>query len=151
MSSAELAKSKAVSFERVTPILRVQDLPKSIEHYERVLGFKLNWQGPYFASVSRGKCEIFLSLGDQGHPGSWVWVGVENADVLLEEYLGTGAKIRHLPTNYPWAYEMQVEDLDGNVLRLGSEPKEDEPSGEWLDMESQRWVSLPDGRWKRAE
>jgi predicted enzyme related to lactoylglutathione lyase len=151
MSRAEMAESKAVSFERVTPILRVQDLSKSIEHYARVLGFKLNWQGPYFASVSRDGCEIYLSLGDQGHPGGWVWIGVEDADALLEEYRGTGAKIRHLPTNYPWAYEMQVEDLDGNVLRLGSEPKENEPTGEWLDMENQRWVPLADGRWKRAE
>lgn len=31
--------------------------------------------------------------------------------------------IRHLPTYYPGAYEMQVEDLDGNVLRFGSDPK----------------------------
>jgi hypothetical protein len=27
------------------------------------------------------------------------------------------------PTNFPWALEMHVEDPDGNVLRLGSEPK----------------------------
>jgi hypothetical protein len=61
-------------------------------------------------------------------------VGVDDADALLHEYRATGAKIRHAPTNYPWAYEMQVEDLDGNVLRLGSEPKTSEPAGEWLDM-----------------
>lgn len=33
---------------------------------------------------------------------------------------------------------MQVEDLDGNVLRLGSEPKENQPTGEWLDMDGRR-------------
>jgi hypothetical protein len=27
------------------------------------------------------------------------------------------------PTNYSWAVEMQIEDPDGNVLRLGSEPR----------------------------
>jgi hypothetical protein len=27
------------------------------------------------------------------------------------------------PTNFPWALEMQVKDPDGNVLRIGSEPK----------------------------
>jgi hypothetical protein len=31
------------------------------------------------------------------------------------------------PTNFPWALEMQVEDPDGNVLRIGSEPKTDRP------------------------
>jgi hypothetical protein len=46
----------------------------------------------------------------------------------------SGAKIRHPPTNYSWALEMQVEDLDGNVLRLGSAPRTGEPDGEWLDM-----------------
>lgn len=133
----------AVGFEGVTPILRVRDIPSSIEYSVRTLGVKVDWQGPYFASVSRGKCHIFLSQGDQGHSGGWVWVGVEDADALLEEYQRAGAKIRHPPTNYSWAYEMQVEDIDGNVLRLGSEPKENEPFGEWLDMDGKRWPPIP--------
>jgi len=151
MSSTELAKPSAVSFEGVSPILPVQDLPASIDYYVRMLGFTIDWQGPYFASVSRGQCHIFLSQGDQGQPGTWVWIGVEDADALLEEYRRTGAKIRHMPTNYPWAYEAQVEDLDGNVLRLGSDSKKNEPLGEWLDMHGQRWLPLPDGGWKWAE
>jgi predicted enzyme related to lactoylglutathione lyase len=145
-----MAKLKPAVFERVTPILRVRDLASSMEYYEHVLGFKRNWQEPYFASVSRGRCEIFLSVGDQGHPGAWVWIGVEDVEALLEEYRGTGAKIRHFPTHYPWAYEMQVEDLDGNVLRIGSEPREGEPTGEWLDMQGRRWVASPGGRWEPA-
>jgi predicted enzyme related to lactoylglutathione lyase len=151
MSSTELVKPAGVSFEGVSPILRVQDLSASIDYYVRMLGFAIDWQGPYFASVSRGRCHIFLSQGDQGQPGTWVWIGVEDADALLEEYRRTGAKIRHMPTNYPWAYEMQVEDLDGNVLRLGSDSKEEEPTGEWLDMRHQRWVPSPKGEWRRAE
>jgi len=151
MSSAELIKPVAVAFEGVTPILRVGDIEASIDHYVRVLGFKTDWRGPYFASVSRGNCHIFLSQGDQGQPGGWAWIGVEDASALLEEYRRTGANIRHLPTNYPWAYEMQVEDLDGNVLRLGSDPKKDEPTGEWLDMDRQRWHPSADGGWTRAD
>jgi hypothetical protein len=68
-----------------------------------------------------------------------VWIGVEDAAALWEEYKAKGAKIRHPPTNYAWAYEMQVEDLDGNVLRMGSETKENEPYGEWLDMDGKTW------------
>jgi catechol 2,3-dioxygenase-like lactoylglutathione lyase family enzyme len=151
MSSTELAKSSAVSFEGVSPILRVQDLPASTDYYVRTLGFAIDWQGPYFASVSRGNCHIFLSQGDQGQPGTWVWIGVEDADALWEEYRRTGAKLRNMPTNYPWAYELQIEDLDGNVLRLGSDSKKNEPTGEWLDMHRQRWVLLPDGGWRRKE
>jgi uncharacterized glyoxalase superfamily protein PhnB len=133
----------AVAFEGVTPILRVRNIPSSLEYYGRTLGFKADWQGPYFASVSRGNCHIFLSQGDQGHSGGWVWIGVEDADALFQEYRHTGAKIRHPPTNYSWAYEMQVEDIDGNVLRLGSEPKQNEPFGEWLDMDGKHWPTLP--------
>ena len=143
--------SNAVTFEGVSPILRVQNLSASIDYYLHKLGFKMDWQGPHFASVSRDGCHIFLSEGDQGNPGSWVWIGVEDADALFDEYRTNEAKVRHRPTNYSWAYEMQVEDLDGNVLRLGSEPKSDQAVGEWLDMRGNRWGVASDGEWVRAE
>jgi catechol 2,3-dioxygenase-like lactoylglutathione lyase family enzyme len=124
MASAK-KRTTPFRFEGVTPILRVADTAASIHYYVTALGFDLDWQDPRvgFASVSRGKCHLFLCRGDQGHPGSWIWVGVGDADALLQEYRSSGAKIRHLPTNYPWAYEMQMEDLDGNVLRLGLRTK----------------------------
>jgi hypothetical protein len=99
--------------------------------------------------VTRGRCHLFLAEGDQGHAGTWVWIGVGDADALLVEYHAKGAKVRHQPTNYDWAYEMQIEDLDGNVLRMGSEPKDGQPTGEWLDMRGQRWVQK-DGTWIRG-
>ena len=141
---------KTVGFEGVNPILRVTDLSASLEYYVAKLGFKIDWLAPFFASVSRGKCHIFLSVGDQGHLGSWVWIGVEDADALVREYQASGARVRNPPTNFEWAYEMQIEDLDGNVLRLGSEQKTDQPEGEWLDMRGERWAKSPDGEWKRV-
>ena len=150
MSSS--AASPTVGFEGVCPILRVNSVAASIDYYVHALGFKVDWQNTgLFASVSRGSCHIFLSEGDQGHPGAWVWVGVEDVDVLFREYQATGAKIRHVPTNYLWAREMQVEDLDGNVLRLGSDPNANEPTGEWLDMGGRRWLPQAGGGWKLAE
>jgi uncharacterized glyoxalase superfamily protein PhnB len=139
----------------VTPILRVTDLAASLDYYTRVLGFTLNWRdddGNAFASVTRGRCNLFLSVGDQGHSGSWVWIAASDADALCEELRTRGAKVRHPPTNYPWgSREVHVEDLDGNVLRLGSENKPGEPFGEWLDMQGVRWRRLSDGGWMRAE
>jgi len=142
--------SNGVGFEEVCPILRVRSLSASIDYYVRKLGFKIDWQGPYVASVSRGKCHIFLSEGDQGNPGSWVWIGVEDADVLFNEYRASGAQVRNPPTNYSWAYEMQVEDLDGNILRLGSDQKSDQSVGEWLDMRGDRWAMSSTGDWTRV-
>jgi hypothetical protein len=77
-----------------------------------------------------------------------VWFGVSDAEALHAEYAGRGAKIRHPPANFAWAYEMQVEDLDGNVLRMGSEPREDRPAGDWLDMRGIAWRKTEEG-WVR--
>jgi predicted enzyme related to lactoylglutathione lyase len=124
----------------------VDNISAALDYYLGVLGFKLNWgQEGAFASVSRNSCNIFLCEGDQGHPGTWVWIGVNDAGALAAEYGAKGAKIRHPPTNYPWAYEMQVEDLDGNILRFGSDPIKGQPFGEWLDMNGKLWPPTPGG------
>src|SRR3954466_10263512 len=113
------AAFKRTHFEGVSPILPVANLQASLDYYINVLGFKVNWQAVGFASVSRGQCNLMLAQGEQGNPGTWVWIGVNDADMIFDEYLAKGAKIRHPPNNYTWAYEVQVYDLDGNVLRLG--------------------------------
>jgi predicted lactoylglutathione lyase len=141
----------ATYFEGVCPILPVANVQKSIDHYLEKLGFKLDWQATGFASVNRDKCHIMLCEGEQGHPGTWVWIGVGDVELLFEEYRASGAKIRHPPTNYEWAYEMQVEDLDGNVLRMGSEPKPDQPIGPRLDMNGVLWEPLEGGGWTKTK
>lgn len=141
-----------IEFEGVTPILPVRDLETSVAYYVNVLGFEVDWQDPgAIASVGRGPCHLFLVEGDQGHPGTWVWIGVSDAGALHEDYVARGAKIRHPPANFPWAYEMQVEDPDGNVLRFGSEPKRDRPFGDWRDMRGDGWTLEGGGTWRRTE
>jgi catechol 2,3-dioxygenase-like lactoylglutathione lyase family enzyme len=151
MSRTDAPNDAVVRFEGGNPIFRVRSLSASLDYYVRVLGFKLDWGDAGFASVSRDRFHLFLCQGDQGNPGSWVWIGVSDAEALFEEYRANGAKVRHPPTNYAWAYEMQVEDPDGNVLRMGSEPRTDQPIGEWLDMRGDTWAPSPDGGWTRVE
>jgi catechol 2,3-dioxygenase-like lactoylglutathione lyase family enzyme len=150
MSAAEQVSPTTTYFENVSPILRVADVEASIKYYVEVLGFKVNWHVPGFASVGRGRCGIMLCENEQGNPGTWVWIGVGDADLLYQEYLASGAKIRHPPNNYPWAYELQVRDLDGNVLRLGSDRKQDQPLGTWLDMDGVEWTQS-EGKWVRVD
>jgi len=133
------ANLPANTFGGATPIFCVASLPASIEYYVNALGFKVDWDAGGFASVSRGRCCIFLCEDGQGHPGTWTWIGVTDADSLAAELRQSGANIRHPPTNYPWAYEMQVQDADGNILRLGSDPKKDAPFGPFLDMHGRLW------------
>lgn len=144
-------RPKAVQFGGVNPIFRVSDLAASLDYYVRVLGFRIEWEFTgVIASVVREKVAIFLSEGDQGNPGSWVWIGVGDVEQVHAEFRQSGAIIRQAPTNFPWALEMQVADPDGNVLRLGSEPLENRPIGEWLDMYGQRWKRTRDGGWTQA-
>lgn len=141
-----------VAFGGAAPIFRVASLSASLEYYVTVLGFIIDWEdSDNIASVSRDRCCIFLCEGDQGHAGSWVWIGVGDVEMLFEQLRAKGARVRHPPTNYTWAYEMQVEDLDGNVLRLGAESLKDRPLGEWLDMHGDAWVMAPGGGWTRVE
>lgn len=140
-----------VAFGGVTPVLRVRDVKASEQYYVHRLGFDVSFRTPGFVSVTRGKCSLFLCEGDQGNPGSWVWIDGVDVEKVYEEFRASGARIRHRPTNYPWALEMQVEDPDGNVLRIGSDPKMERPTGEWLDMHGIRWEPLAEGGWQRIE
>ena len=118
-------------FEHASPILRVRDMAASLAYYVDVLGFRsAAWGTGLFTLVNRDGAGIYLCQGNQGVPGTWLWIGVEDVAALYDEYKAAGAKIRLPPGNYPWAYEMHVEDPDGHVLRFGSEPRADLPIAE---------------------
>jgi len=142
----------AVRVEGVAPIFPVRDLAASVAYYCDVLGFQVAWQDPgILAAVSLDRAQLWLCEGDQGHPGTWVWFGVDDAAAYFAQVVARGATVRVPPTNYPWALECQLLDPDGNVLRFGSEPLDDRPLGPWRDMRGQVWVRTPDGGWQREE
>ena len=115
---------RRTAFEGSAPILNVADMAVSLRYYADVLGFeKADWGSDDFTHVKRDGAGIYLCRGGQGQAGTWVWIGVEDVEALYEEYKASGARIRHAPENYAWAYEMKVEDPDGHVLRFGSEPR----------------------------
>ena|SRR5690349_4217998 len=127
----EIAKTR---FEHAEPILRVSDMRASLHYYVDVLGFRnADWGSDDFTCVNRDGAGIYLCRGDQGCPGTWAWIGVEDAYLLYQEYRASGAKIRQRPVNHSWGLELQVEDPDGHVLRFGSEPLADRPLGAFVD------------------
>ena len=106
MSATSTPASPAIELGGVTPIVRVADLAASIEYYVNRLGFKVLWGYPeekhtYFASIARGKCNLFLCAGDQGHPGSWVWIDGKNVDALYEEFMDRARRFAILPQITP--------------------------------------------------
>ena len=115
--------------ECTIPILPVRDLMRSIRFYTETLGFKLDWggeDGSTLCSVSKDGCSIMLSQSLEASPGVWVWIGLED-DSLFHLYQNRGVKVRQEPKNYSWAYEMKFEDVDGNILWLGTEARTDIP------------------------
>jgi catechol 2,3-dioxygenase-like lactoylglutathione lyase family enzyme len=121
-------------FECSVPILSVANMKASLHYYVDVLGFRsAEWGSDDFTSVNREGAAIYLCRGGQGLTGTWVWIGVNDVQLLYEEYRSSGATVRHAPRNYPWALEFHVEDPDGHVLRFGSEPLENRPFDPWAD------------------
>ncbi|GMV37667.1 MAG: hypothetical protein AMXMBFR61_21750 [Fimbriimonadales bacterium] len=133
MSDVPTSGRQDIHFHASSPILRVESLDRSLDYYTRVLGFSIDWNYEgRIASVSRKHANLMLCEGSQGCSGTWVWIGVGDAAALYEEYREKGARIALAPTNYPWAYEMHVQDPDGHVIRLGSEPRSDTPFSDWV-------------------
>lgn len=118
-----------IRVENVTPILRVKDMNKSLSFYIDILGFKkAEWGDDSFTSINKDNSGLYLCKGGQGVSGTWIWIGFDGDIFLLHEKLkSSGVTIKHPPTNYSWAYEMQVEDPDGHILRFGTDPNYNEP------------------------
>ncbi|NJM26489.1 MAG: bleomycin resistance family protein [Bacteroidia bacterium] len=118
-----------IRLENITPILSVTDMARSVAFYVEVLGFtQADWGDGTFTSVGRDNTGLYLCKGGQGCRGTWVWIGFDGDIFELYRRLKLkGVPIRLEPTNFSWAYEMQVEDPDGHVLRFGTDPNRDEP------------------------
>ncbi len=123
------------------PILRVDDVARSIAYYVGVLGFRLGWAwsdveqrflgpgdtaAPGFALVGVGPVQIMLCRNEQGAPGMWLHLDVHTArqlDAYHAAWSARGARVVEAPSVRPWGtYEMRVEDLDRHVLRVSSPP-----------------------------
>ena len=112
-----------MAFESIVPILYSADIAKSIAYYMEQLAFDEKWEWDHpttFGGVSKGCVRIFFCLKDQGNPGTWLAINVDNVDEYYETIKTTGAKILQPPGTKPWFMrEMLVEDPDGHIIRFG--------------------------------
>jgi len=111
--------------ENTIPVLPVKNLARSRDFYTQRLGFKVDWGDSADASVcqvSRDGHPIMLTRDESLGSPACVWIGLES-DSLFTELREKGVTVLQEPQNQPWAYEMRVEDIDGNVLWIGTEPK----------------------------
>ncbi|WP_251091460.1 glyoxalase superfamily protein [Streptomyces sp. Caat 7-52] len=105
--------------EEVIPIPHVKSTELAVGWYER-LGFAKQWEHrfkpglPAFVEIARGGVRLFLSehQGD-ARPGTLVYLRVRDVDVIASAF---GARV----ADAPWAREIELRDLDGNRLRIGT-------------------------------
>jgi len=105
--------------EQVIPILHVADAANAAAWYQR-LGFEKEWEHrfephlPAFVSIARGAMRMFLSehKGD-ARPDTLCYLWVQDVFLIAQDFQ---VKV----SEQPWAHEIELRDLDGNRLRIGT-------------------------------
>ncbi|MBS12805.1 MAG: hypothetical protein CME19_14515 [Gemmatimonadetes bacterium] len=111
------------TIESISPILSVADMQRSLGFYVDLLGFEnAEWCNDTFTGVSRDGCSILLRQDDDPAP-SRIYISLENARAVHDELKPKGVTIVMGPTDKGHALEITIEDPDGNLIRIGSEPE----------------------------
>jgi hypothetical protein len=105
--------------EQVIPILHVANAANAAAWYKRI-GFEQEWEHrfsphlPAFVCIARGRVRIFLSehSGD-ARPDTLLYVWVHDVLAIAKDFQ---VKV----SQQPWAQEIELRDLDGNRLRIGT-------------------------------
>ena len=112
-----------MKFLKSTPILYSADVSKSIAYFTEQLKFENKWEWdtpPTFGGVYRDDVEIFFCKTDQGQPGTWLALLVDNVDEYYELIKDSGANIISKPDSKEWNMrEMLVECPDEHIIRFG--------------------------------
>lgn len=116
------------TFRRAAPVFVTTDLPRALDHYER-LGFTVEAYegGGEYGYACRDGIEFHLAKVDSiDHltTTSCAYVWVDDADALHAEWAATGVDGQLRPpckTDYGLSEGAHV-DPDGNLIRFGSPP-----------------------------
>lgn len=118
-----------MQFESLIPILYSTDIERSVKYYMEKLSFENQWiwnDEKTFGGVSKGCVEIFFCKLDQGNPGTWLAINVDDIDEYYETIKSAEATILSTPEDKPWNMrEMLVRDPDGHIIRFGKRINDD--------------------------
>lgn len=108
---------------KAVPILFSSDVRKSMTYFTEKLKFETQWEWddpPTFGGVTLGDIEFFFCKDDQGQPGTWVSIVLDDVDAYYEMIRNTGAEILSPPDTKEWNMrEMLVRCPDDHILRIG--------------------------------
>ena len=112
-----------LKFKKAVPILYSTSVSNCIAYFIEQLKFEHKWEWdspPTFGGVYRDDVEIFFCKTDQGNPGTWLSIMVNNVDDYYDLIKSSGAKILSKPDTKPWNMrEMLIECPDGHIIRFG--------------------------------
>jgi uncharacterized protein len=126
----------------VAPGLPITDMARTVEHYRR-LGFTFSAPGSAvpaeaeFAIAERDGIALHFALKkdhDPARTATWIYIGVEDADAMNEEFIAAGAGQSRPVRNTGYKMrEFAHIDPDGNLLLFGSrlppDPREQRAEG----------------------
>jgi catechol 2,3-dioxygenase-like lactoylglutathione lyase family enzyme len=113
-----VGQAKAPTVVGAEPIFTVTDVPRSIEHYQR-LGFSTAHHDETYAFARRDDLTIHLAHAAVSHPAT-LYMHVTDADRLADEWREAGVEVTG-PQDYDYGKrEGSVVDPDGNRIRFGS-------------------------------
>lgn len=108
---------------RVAPGLPTTDLARTITHYQR-LGFSFAMRDGDFTIGERDGVELHFAVKTDHDPkrtAGWIYVTVDDADVLAAEFRASGSPPRRDPHDTDYGMrEFAHVDPDGNMLLFGS-------------------------------
>ncbi|GIX21849.1 MAG: glyoxalase [Gammaproteobacteria bacterium] len=116
----------AAAGSAVVPVLRVDDLERSLAFYRDGLGFELVWRRPLpdgeWAELRQGALRVYLAESAGGR-AVWVYFYVPDADACHRALLARGVATARWPQTQPWGNrEFELTDPDGHRLIFAAPP-----------------------------
>jgi catechol 2,3-dioxygenase-like lactoylglutathione lyase family enzyme len=119
----------------IAPVLRVQDLTRSLAFYRDRLGFALDFcYEDFYASVSRDGCHVHLQCGSPTPRDQAAFereeridacIAVQDAEALSSAFASAGAPFAVSLRAMPYGREFYVRDPDGYILGFVEPAPED--------------------------
>lgn len=111
--------------EHVLSVLQIDDYDTAVDFYVTRLGFEILMEArhepgfPVFMIIQNGSLRLALSEHGRGHPGSEVYVYVDDIDAWHQRCLANQISPTQSPTAMYWGNtEMLVTDPSRNALRF---------------------------------
>ena len=117
---------------KIIPLLRCDDLTKSIAFYTNILDFTLKYphdaDNEWVVELINNDAEILLASMD-GTPRIGIYVRVDDVDAIFKKYVDRGlvvpnnsdSPVHNSPIDQTWNLrEFYVNDPSGNTLRFAA-------------------------------